>query len=163
MQFAVLRDAFDGLDIFALRFDGQHSATVDNLAVHDDGAGAAGGPITDLLCAGVVEAVAQRVDERDAGLEVQVVWFAVDLERHRHRSRTGHASSRGRMPGGFQTAASHRARADPNATHETAAGESAPRLFAGARVFPGTHPAPSCRAARCWGWITRFCVNELTI
>src|SRR5882724_10428071 len=150
MQFAALRDAFDGLDVLALGFDSQHGAAVDHLAVHNDGAGPASRTIADLFGAGVIEAVAQRVDERDAGLDVQVVWLAVDFERHRHRSWTGYVSSRRCMRRGFQKAASQRARADAHATYETAARESVPGLFGSVRIFLGTHSTPSFRVLRGW-------------
>src|SRR5439155_16920805 len=143
-------------DVFALRFDSQHRATVDHLAVHNDGASAAGRSVADLLGAGVVEPVAARLDERDAGLDVQVVWFAVDLKRHRHRSRTGYVSSRRRMRGGFQKAAPQRARADAHATYETAARESVPGLFGSARIILGTHSTPSFRVLRGWVLLRRF-------
>ena len=49
VRLATLRQAFDGLDIFALCVDGENGAAVDGLAVHDDRAGSAVAAIADLL------------------------------------------------------------------------------------------------------------------
>ncbi len=132
MQLAVLRDAFDGLDVFPLRVDGQDGATVDHLAVHDDGAGAAGCPVADFLCAGQLQVIAQRVDQGDARLDVQVVGLAVDLERDWHGSRSGDVASRRRQRPFSRSPGPQRACADTHAANKAAARESAIRAFWGA-------------------------------
>ena len=64
-------DAFDGLNVLALRVDGQNGATVHGFPVEDDGAGAAGGPVAHALGAGQIQMVAQRVEQGDARLQVE--------------------------------------------------------------------------------------------
>ena len=73
-------EAFDGLDVAALRIDGEDGAGVDALAVEDDGAGSTGAAVADLLGAGVIQVIAQRVEQRDAGLDGEVDGLAVDVE-----------------------------------------------------------------------------------
>ena len=72
----------------ALGVDGEHGAAIDGLAVHDDGAGAAGAAVADALGAGQAEPVAQGVEQRDARLDRELVRLAIDLESDRHRTGT---------------------------------------------------------------------------
>src|SRR3954468_7555371 len=72
-------DTFDGLNIFALRVDGEHSATIDDLLIHNDGAGAASAAIADALGAGHIEAIAESIAQCDSRLDGQALIFAVDL------------------------------------------------------------------------------------
>ena len=64
-----VRNAFDGLDVLALRVDGQDGAAVHGFAVDDDGAGAAGGPVAHALGAGQIQMIAQRVEQGNARLQ----------------------------------------------------------------------------------------------
>src|SRR5260370_11255224 len=67
MRPVTLSDAFDGLDFLALRVNGEHGATIDHLAIHDDGAGAASAAIADALGAGEIEAGVQSGRRRWTG------------------------------------------------------------------------------------------------
>ena len=57
------------------------------LAVDMDGAGAALAVVAALLRAGQVQVLAQRVQQRRAGVEQQPVIASVDVQRHGHRPR----------------------------------------------------------------------------
>ena len=61
------------------RLDGQHAACVDAFAVEDDGAGATGAAIADLLGPRVIEVIPQGVEQGDAGLDGKADGFAVDV------------------------------------------------------------------------------------
>ncbi len=61
-----------------LGVQGQHHAGVDRLAVAEHGAGAALGPVADLLGAGEVELVAEDVEQGPAGLDVHPEGAAID-------------------------------------------------------------------------------------
>ncbi len=67
MQLVGGGEAFDGLDILALRIDRQNGATVYGFAVHDDSAGATGSAVADALGTGDIEMVAQCVDRVTRG------------------------------------------------------------------------------------------------
>src|SRR5262249_33873900 len=118
-------DSLDGLDVLALRIDGEDRATVDDLAAHDDGAGSTSAAVADALGAGEVKAVAEGVAERDAGFDRQVLIFAIDLECDRHRAG---AYARGRVcwrgqRASRQNTGSESAATDTQAAQESAAGE----------------------------------------
>ena len=73
----------DGFDLAPLRVNGQHAATVDRLAVHNDGAGAARAPVADALGPGQVQVIAHCVEQGHARFNVDVYGFAVDVEGDR--------------------------------------------------------------------------------
>src|SRR5688572_27620336 len=79
MELARPAAPLDGLDGPALGLDGEHGAGVDGLAFEEDGAGAAGAAVADLLGAGEVEVVAQGVEQGDPGLESGLARLAIDL------------------------------------------------------------------------------------
>src|ERR1019366_4630211 len=116
------RETLDGLDIAALRVDGQNATCVDALAGQDDGAGSTGAAVADLLGAGVVEVIAQRVEQGDAGLDGEVDGFAVDIEGDGGGGGLGFS---------FEEARSQSARTDAHAAEESAAGDG----VLGFRVF----------------------------
>ena len=95
------RETFDGLDIFALRVDRQDAATVDNLARHDHGAGAAGAAIANFLRAGQVQIIPHGIEQRDPRLDRQIDGFSVEVESDCHRPGAGHIG-RGRNRFFFQ-------------------------------------------------------------
>src|ERR1700691_464481 len=82
------RNTFDSHNVYALGVDGQNRAAIYGFSVEDHGAGAAGGPVADPLGAGQLQVVAQRIEQRDARLQVEVLRFAVDLERDGDRAGT---------------------------------------------------------------------------
>ena len=78
MQFAALRDAFDGGDAAALGLDAQHQARGHDAAVQDDGAGAAIAVVAALLGAGQAENVAQALEQALPRLAQKFLRLAVD-------------------------------------------------------------------------------------
>src|ERR1017187_9510163 len=125
-------ETFDGLDVAALGIDGEHVTGVDTLACKQDGAGSTDATIADLLGAGVVEAIAQRVEQGDRGLDRKVDGFAVDVEGDGDGAGADDSGGGGGGLGiSFEEARSHSARADAHATEESAAGNG----VLGFRVF----------------------------
>jgi len=59
----VRAEAFDGFNFSTLRVDGQYSAGIDGLAIHDDRTGATGSPVTDAFGACKVQMVAQCIEQ----------------------------------------------------------------------------------------------------
>jgi hypothetical protein len=87
MQLSVHGEAFDGLNVFPFRLNCQYRAGIDGVPIQDDGAGAAGGTVTDFLGAGDVQMVAQRIEQGHTRLDVQLAGFAVDSQRDGNSSR----------------------------------------------------------------------------
>src|SRR5262249_46302237 len=104
---------FDGLDVAALRIDGEDGARVDALAAEDDGASSTGAAVADLLRAGVVQVIAQGGEQRDARLAGEVDGFAVDVEGNGDGAGSHDIGGGGRGLGfPFEEACSHSARSD---------------------------------------------------
>ena len=82
-QFVASSERLDGGDRLILGFDGENRTGIHRLAVHEHSAGAALGPIAHPLGSGDCEMIAQRVKERDARLQLQGVFLAVNGERNR--------------------------------------------------------------------------------
>ena len=76
-------EALDGRDLVALGVGGEHQAGLDRLAVEEHRAGAAGAAVADLLGAGEVEVVAQRVEQRHPRLDGHLPHRAVHLQVQR--------------------------------------------------------------------------------
>ena len=81
MQRAVLRQSLDGADLLALRLHREHQARAHRLVADDDGAGAADAVLAADVRAGQPAILADRVDQRLARLDADVVLAAVDGER----------------------------------------------------------------------------------
>jgi hypothetical protein len=77
--------AFDRPDAIARMRDGQRQARVDPPVIDKNRARAALAAIAALLRSGETDVFAQRVEQRDARLERQVVIVTIDVETHRHR------------------------------------------------------------------------------
>src|ERR1035438_1615503 len=129
-------NAFDGLNVFALRVDGQNRAAIHGFAVEDDRAGAAGGPVAHALGAGQFQLIAQRIEQRDARLQVEGLRFAVDLERDGDRAGTyDPAFGRGRRQRLLvEYAGAEYAAADARAADESAPGDAAFGLAGNLRI-----------------------------
>ena len=80
MQFVVLRQAFDGANLFARRLHGEHQAGAHRLAVDDHGAGAADAVLAADMGAGLAAVLADGVGQRAARLDGDGVIAAVDGE-----------------------------------------------------------------------------------
>ena len=76
----------DRRDLGAIGLDREHRARLDGVAVEVDGAGAAVRRVAADVGAGQPEVVAQSVDEQQAGLDLEVVLDAVDVQAHVHRA-----------------------------------------------------------------------------
>ena len=72
--------AFDGGDAIAFVHHRQREAGIDAPSARDHRAGAALAVIAALLGAGEMQVIAQRIEQRGARVELERVWFAVDLE-----------------------------------------------------------------------------------
>ena len=82
MQLVATRHAFDGGDGGAVMADGERQTGIDAPAVDQDGAGAALAAVASLLGSGEVEALAQQVEQCDAGIiEYDGSHDAVDGQR----------------------------------------------------------------------------------
>src|ERR1022692_4100195 len=129
-------NAFDGLYVFALGVDGQNRATIYGFAVDDDGASAAGGPVAHPFGAGQFQLIAQRIEQRDARLQVESLRFAVDLERDGDRAGTyDPAFGRGRRQRLLvEYAGAEYAAADARAADESAPGDAAFGLAGNLRI-----------------------------
>ena len=79
-----LTQALDGHDVVAFVHDGEGEAAVDPPAVDQHGAGAALSMIAAFLGAGQVQVLAQRVEQRGAGIQIEVAHGTVDGQRHGH-------------------------------------------------------------------------------
>ena len=91
--------------------------------------------VADLLGAGQVEVVSERIEQRDPGFQGGYVRLAVDLEGHVHRARPGH--SRLSLSRGFIQHAGQQPRGGGAgggaSSQELAAGERSPRRRLGLR------------------------------
>ncbi len=81
MQRLAIGEPFDGADLPAVGLDREHQAGADRLAVEDDGAGAADAVLAADMGAGLAAVVADRIDQRLARLDADVVRAAVDRQR----------------------------------------------------------------------------------
>src|ERR1035441_3777440 len=129
-------NALDGLDVFALGVDSQNRAAIYGFAVNDDGTGAAGGPVAHPLGAGQFQLIAQRIEQRDARLQVEGLRFAIDLERDGDRAGTyDPAFGRGRRQRLLvEYAGAEYAAADARAADESAPGDAAFGLAGNLRI-----------------------------
>ena len=108
-----LGDAFDGADVPALRFDGQHRARVIGSSVDDHRAGAARAAVADAFLAGDLEARAQRVEQRHPRLHRQRVPSSIHGQRDGDITRSdGGRSLRRRVLRRGRHGRSHRSHAD---------------------------------------------------
>src|SRR5947209_18568946 len=80
MQLAVLLQALHRHDFLVAGLDGEHRARLHRSAVHEDGAGAAGGRVAPDMGAGQRQHVPDQVDQQEARLDVSLVLLAVDRE-----------------------------------------------------------------------------------
>src|SRR6266496_3760923 len=84
---AIGRQPFDGDDLGVLIRDGEGEAAIDASAVEQDGTGAALPVVAALLGSGESEPLAQRIEQRGAGINGQPVGGSVhpqrDLKVHR--------------------------------------------------------------------------------
>src|SRR6185436_10732214 len=85
---SVRREALDRRDLAAPDLVGQSQAGADRLSVDEHGAGAAGAPAANGLRTRHAEPIPQRADQRDAGLDRELLDGAVDLELEGDRSRS---------------------------------------------------------------------------
>src|SRR3989449_387307 len=77
-------EALHGLDLVAVRLDGEHEAGADRLAVHQDGAGAAHPVLASDVRSGEAQLVAQEVGEEQPRLHRALVAHAIDGDHQRH-------------------------------------------------------------------------------
>jgi hypothetical protein len=82
VQAAGRAEALDGRDPIVLVHHGEAEACVDAAAIHDDGAGTALAVIAAFLRSGEMQVLAQRVEQRGPGIELQRARDAVHLEGH---------------------------------------------------------------------------------
>ena len=75
MKPIALRHAFDRQDVGAVVADRQRQARIDPPSVDDDRAGAALAAVAALLGSGQVQALAQKIEQRDARV-VELRWSA---------------------------------------------------------------------------------------
>src|SRR5213594_1926163 len=76
--------ALHGLDLVAVRLDGEHEAGADRLAVQQDGAGAAHPVLASDVRSGEAQLVAQEVGEEQPRLHRALVAHAIDGDHQRH-------------------------------------------------------------------------------
>src|SRR5947208_1492616 len=76
--------ALHGLDLVAVRLDGEHEAGAHRLAVQQDGAGAAHPVLTSDVRPGEAQLVAQEVGEEQPRLHRALVAHAIDGDHQRH-------------------------------------------------------------------------------
>src|SRR5262249_30476168 len=81
----ILRQPFDGDDFAALGLDRQHQAAADSLAVEKHGASTANPMLAANMRAGQPQMMAQAIGERQARLDRNLDFMAVDLEASLHR------------------------------------------------------------------------------
>src|ERR1700730_2154 len=82
VQFVTLGDALDGLDLVAFRLGSEHQTGADDLAVEDDGAGAAIARAASFLAARQVELVTQHIEQGLLRLAEELDGLAVDDGRY---------------------------------------------------------------------------------
>jgi hypothetical protein len=82
MELAVPGKSFDRRDLHAVGLDAEHRAGLHGLAVHQNRARPTRGRIAADVRAGETETLAQHVHEKLAGLDLEVVAYAVDGRRH---------------------------------------------------------------------------------
>jgi hypothetical protein len=75
-------EAFDCDDLRTGDGDSQRQATVDAPSVDQNGACAALAVVASLLAAGQVHVLAQRVEQHGARVEIELLGFAVDIQRY---------------------------------------------------------------------------------
>ena len=78
MEHRAVTQSFDGANILALRFDGQHRAGVGRLAIDNGRACSTRAAVAHALEARDVEAVAKRVEQCDARFDLERTFRAVD-------------------------------------------------------------------------------------
>jgi hypothetical protein len=88
VQLAILGDPFDGLNGLSLARDGERHARVDGSAIDEDSACTARPLVTDLLCSGESEGLAQRVEKRPPGRRSDRHRRSVHRERYVGFART---------------------------------------------------------------------------
>ena len=89
-QFPVLGQPFNCSNLVTLRLDGEFLAGINRLVVEQDGASPASSAVAAFLGAGQAGIIAQRVEQRDTRLQLELEDFAVDLERNGHRAGANH-------------------------------------------------------------------------
>ena len=82
VQFVTLGDALDGLDLVAFRLGSEHQTGADDLAIEDDGAGAAIARAAAFLATRQVELVAEHVEQGLLRLAEELDGLAVDDGRY---------------------------------------------------------------------------------
>src|SRR5205814_4342540 len=85
LQTSIAGESFDRHDFLSDVHRGQRQAGIDAAAVDEDRACAAGPLIASLLRASDVEMLAQRVEKARARIELELMHFSVDAQRHRNR------------------------------------------------------------------------------
>ena len=89
MRLLLLAKPLHRSDLAAVVHHGQRQAGIDALAIDQHGAGAALAAVAALLGAGQVQHFAQRIEQGDARLDIELVLGAVDAQRERLRRRIG--------------------------------------------------------------------------
>ena len=84
MKRCAIREAIDGPDVLPLRFDREHRARVIRSPFDNDRARAARAAIADTLLSGDLESGAHRIEQRDPGLDAQLMPLPVDRQRDRN-------------------------------------------------------------------------------
>jgi hypothetical protein len=82
-----VRESLHGGDFIAIVSYGKRKAAIDSPSVRQHGAGAALAVIAALLGAGQGEILAQQVEQRDPGVDLQTVRLAVDMQLNRNGIR----------------------------------------------------------------------------
>src|SRR5216683_7548774 len=82
MQLVALGDALDGLDLVAFRLGPEHQTRANDLAVDDDGAGAAITRAASFLAARQVELVAQHIEQGLLRLAEELDGLTIDDGRY---------------------------------------------------------------------------------
>src|ERR1700674_4836136 len=78
MQLAILGHALYGGQGLPLGLDGEHRAALDGLAVDQDGARAALARVTADVRSGEAHHISQVVDEKEPGLDLVLLFVAID-------------------------------------------------------------------------------------
>ncbi len=86
MQLSVLREPFDRGDLVTLMHDGERQTGVHTPAIDMERASTALSVIAAFLRSEHLKVVAQGIQQRDPGLEIELVIVSVDPQRDRNRT-----------------------------------------------------------------------------
>src|SRR5271168_5225865 len=97
MEVIGMADAFDRNDLIVRMHDGEGEAGVNPAAVDVDGAGSALAVVAAFLGSGQIEVLPKTVEERGAGIDLEMMFLTVDAKRERNGVlRSGRGLLRGR-------------------------------------------------------------------